>query len=200
MRRAGYAAPANTWWRKHLTRRLPDLVPWIFDYYTKLGFSPAHKIHKIHALRRVSASSALSSFFGYRGLGLVGQWKLKSSVMRMPIQPLTWLVAVIAGWVQRDQQAAIVYLLEKNRVLKARLRGRKLCSSLGGPWLRPNSRPDKSIKGALGAPGPERASRLRQGSPGLDSGPLGRPLSRRSRPCQRATPHFGANVALENRD
>ena len=44
------------------------LVPWIFDYYTKLGFSPAHKIHKIHALRRVSASSALSSFFCYRGL------------------------------------------------------------------------------------------------------------------------------------
>ena len=104
--------PPTLGWRKHLTRRLPDLVPWIFDYYTKLGFSPAHKIH---ALRRVSASSALSSFFGYRGLGLVGQWKLKSSVMRMPIQPLTWLVAVIAGWVQRDKQAAIVYLLEKNR-------------------------------------------------------------------------------------
>ncbi len=39
------------------------LVPWIFDYYTKLGFSPAHNIHKIHALRRVSASSALSSLF-----------------------------------------------------------------------------------------------------------------------------------------
>ncbi len=39
------------------------LVPWIFDYYTKLGFSPAHKIHKIHALRMVSASSALSSLF-----------------------------------------------------------------------------------------------------------------------------------------
>ena len=45
-----------------------DLVPWIFDYYTKLGFSPAHKIHKIHALRMVSASYALSSFFCYRGL------------------------------------------------------------------------------------------------------------------------------------
>ena len=44
------------------------LVPWIFDYYTKLDFSPAHKIHKIHALRMVSASSALSSFFCYRGL------------------------------------------------------------------------------------------------------------------------------------
>ena len=50
---------------------------------------------------------------------MVGQWKLKSSVMRTPIQPLTWLVVVIAGWVQRDQQAAIVYLLEDNRVLKA---------------------------------------------------------------------------------
>ena len=44
------------------------LVPWIFDYYTKLDFSPAHKIHKIHALRIVSASSALSSCFCYRGL------------------------------------------------------------------------------------------------------------------------------------
>ena len=42
------------------------------------------------------------------------------------IQPLTLLVVAIAGWVQRDQQAAIVYLLEENRVLKARLRGRKL--------------------------------------------------------------------------
>ena len=45
-----------------------QLVPWIFDYYTKLDFSPAHKIHKIHALRMVSASSALSSCFCYRGL------------------------------------------------------------------------------------------------------------------------------------
>ena len=44
------------------------LVPWIFDYYTKLDFSPAHKIHNIHALRMVSASSALSSFFCYMGL------------------------------------------------------------------------------------------------------------------------------------
>ena len=54
---------------------------------------------------------------------MVGQWKLKSSVMRTPIQPLTWLVVVIAGWVQRDQQAAMVYLLEVNRVLKAWLCG-----------------------------------------------------------------------------
>ena len=46
--------------------------------------------------------------------------------MRMPIQLLTLLVVAIAGWIQRDQQAAIVYLLEENRVLKARLCGRQL--------------------------------------------------------------------------
>ena len=46
--------------------------------------------------------------------------------MRTPIQPLTLLVVAVAGWIQRDQQAAIVYLLEENRVLEARLCGRKL--------------------------------------------------------------------------
>ena len=35
--------------------------------------------------------------------------------MSTPIQPLTWLVVAIAGWVQRDQQAAIVYLLEESK-------------------------------------------------------------------------------------
>ncbi len=52
--------------------------------------------------------------------------ELESSVMSTTIQPLTLLVVAVAGWIQRDQQAAIVYLLEENRVLKARLRGRKL--------------------------------------------------------------------------
>ena len=46
--------------------------------------------------------------------------------MRTPIQPLTLLVVAVAGWIQRDQQAAMVYLLEENKVLKARLRGKKL--------------------------------------------------------------------------
>ena len=57
---------------------------------------------------------------------MVCQWKLESSVMSTPIRPLTLLVVAVAGWIQRDQQAAIVYLPEENRVLKARLRGRKL--------------------------------------------------------------------------
>ena len=46
--------------------------------------------------------------------------------MSAPIQPWTLLVVAIFGWIQREQQAAIVYLLEENKVLKARLRGRKL--------------------------------------------------------------------------
>ena len=46
--------------------------------------------------------------------------------MSAPIHPWTFLVVAVAGWIQREQQAAIVYLLEENRVLKARLHGRKL--------------------------------------------------------------------------
>ena len=42
----------------------------------------------------------------------------------------------------------------------------------------PRSRAETWIQ-ARAAPGPERASRLRRGSPGLDSGPLGRSLFRR---------------------
>ena len=42
----------------------------------------------------------------------------------------------------------------------------------------PRSRAETWIQ-ARAAPGPERASRLCRGSPGLDSGPLGRPLFRR---------------------
>ena len=42
----------------------------------------------------------------------------------------------------------------------------------------PRTRAETWIQ-ARAAPGPERASRLRRGSPGLDSGPLGQPLFRR---------------------
>jgi len=64
--------------------------------------------------------------------------------MSTPIQPLTLLVVAIAGWIQREQQAAIVYLLEENRVVKARLRGRKL-------RLTDNERRRLAVKGkALG--------------------------------------------------
>ena len=63
----------------------------------------------------------------------------------------------------------------------------------------PRSRAETRIQ-ARDAPGPERASRLRRGSPGLDSGPLGRPLFRRYTARSAPVSLFGANVALENRD
>ena len=40
--------------------------------------------------------------------------------MSTPIQAWTFSVVAVAGWIQYDQQAAIVYLLEEHRVLKAR--------------------------------------------------------------------------------
>ena len=46
--------------------------------------------------------------------------------MSTAIQPWTLLVVAVAGWIQREQQLAIDYLLEENRVLKARLRGKRL--------------------------------------------------------------------------
>ena len=86
--------------------------------------------------------------------------------MSTPVQPLTLLVVAIAGWLQRDQQAAMVYLLEENRVLKARLRGKKLrltdderrrlaVKGKAKAWIQAWGKMD--IKEARAAPGPERA-------------------------------------------
>jgi hypothetical protein len=36
------------------------------------------------------------------------------------------LIAIVAGWLQRNQQQVIIYLLAENRVLKAQLGGRRL--------------------------------------------------------------------------
>ena len=75
------------------------------------------------------------------------------------------------------------------------VRAGKTPSSKGchAPGWRPGSRP-------RAAPGPERASRLRHGSPDLDSGPLGWPLFRRCTARSVPVLLLGANVALENRD
>jgi len=41
-------------------------------------------------------------------------------------QPFHLLVVVLAGWINRNQQAVIDYLIEENRVLKDQLEGRRL--------------------------------------------------------------------------
>ena len=63
----------------------------------------------------------------------------------------------------------------------------------------PCSRAETWIQ-AWAAPGPERASPIRRGSPGLDSGPFGWPLFRRRTALSASVLPFSANVALENRD
>jgi hypothetical protein len=40
--------------------------------------------------------------------------------------PLAFLVLLFAGWVNRQQQAVIQYLLEENRVLRAAHRSRRI--------------------------------------------------------------------------
>ena len=59
-------------------------------------------------------------------LGASCSRKLQSAVMSAPIHPWTFLVVAIAGWIQREQQLAIDYLREENRVLRARLLGKRL--------------------------------------------------------------------------
>ena len=46
--------------------------------------------------------------------------------MTRVIQPLHLLVIVLAGWLNRHQQAVIDYLIEENRVLNERLEGKRL--------------------------------------------------------------------------
>ena len=64
--------------------------------------------------------------------------------MAQVIQPWQLLVAVLAGWINEHQQAAIDYLREENRVLKEHLGGKRL-------RLTDDQRPRLAAKGkALG--------------------------------------------------
>jgi hypothetical protein len=46
--------------------------------------------------------------------------------MLRSIQPLQFLLTLLAGWINRRQLEAIAYLKEENRLLKERLGGRRL--------------------------------------------------------------------------
>ncbi len=46
--------------------------------------------------------------------------------MSRVVHPWEPLIVAVAGWINRDQQAVIDYLVEENRVLKGQLRGRRL--------------------------------------------------------------------------
>jgi hypothetical protein len=40
--------------------------------------------------------------------------------------PLQFMVAMLCGWLQREQENVIAFLREENRVLKAQLEGKRL--------------------------------------------------------------------------
>ena len=40
--------------------------------------------------------------------------------------PFSLVIAALSGWLQREQESVIAFLREENRVLKARLEGRRL--------------------------------------------------------------------------
>jgi len=46
--------------------------------------------------------------------------------MSSVLQPFQILAIAIAGWMNRQQQAVIDYLIEENRVLKSQLEGKRL--------------------------------------------------------------------------
>ena len=46
--------------------------------------------------------------------------------MRADLHPLRTLLLVASGWVNRQQQDTIAYLVEENRLLNEQLKGRKL--------------------------------------------------------------------------
>ena len=48
------------------------------------------------------------------------------TTMLRSIQPLHFLLTLLAGWINRRQLEAIDYLIEENRLLKERLGGRRL--------------------------------------------------------------------------
>ena len=46
--------------------------------------------------------------------------------MNRAIRPLEFLVVAVAGWLNRDPQKVVDYLMEENRVLRAHLQGRRI--------------------------------------------------------------------------
>ena len=48
------------------------------------------------------------------------------------MSPFQVVVAILCGWVQREQNDVIAFLREENRILKARLKGRLRFRAKGG--------------------------------------------------------------------
>ena len=122
---------------------------------------------------------------GPRAVGFTIVWPEGVIFRSMMTYHVQFLLLVLAGWVNRQQQDVIDYQQEENRVLRAGLRGKRL-------RLSDDERRRLAVKAqALG-----REALARPRFCGLSGGLF----SAAGRPCQRPATLFGANVALENRD
>ncbi len=131
---------------------------------------------------------------GPRAVGFTIVWPEGVIFRSMMTYHVQFLVLVLAGWVNRQQQDVIDYLQEENRVLRAGLpcsRAKTLDPGLGqdGNPVGQGRTLDQNVLGEL-----------RCGIPGLDSGLLGWPLFRRRTARSAPVLPFSANVALENRN
>ena len=125
-------------------------------------------------------------------------------------EKVTWLAGPVLSKNTNELKTGAPGRFDRHRPMASPRSGacRRRCRRFGFPVRAgkipssngmPRSRAETWIQ-ARAAPGPERASRLRRGSPGLDSGPLGRPLFRCCTARSVPVLLLGANVALENRD
>ena len=62
--------------------------------------------------------------------------------MNFVLRPWQLLLLILAGWINRDQQDAIEYLLTENQVLREKLGKRRILLTVTAnrsqPWLSPN--------------------------------------------------------------
>ena len=125
-------------------------------------------------------------------------------------EKVTWLAGPVLSKNTNELKTGAPGRFDRHRPMASPRFGacRRRCRRFGFPRTRRENtvqQRDATLRAetwiqARAAPGPERASRLRRGSPGLDSGPLGRPLFRRCTAWSVPVLLLGANVALENRD
>ena len=71
--------------------------------------------------------------FGLEVSRLGWQWKLKSSVMSTPIQPLTWLAVAIAGWTSVTNRQLSFTCLRRTESSKLGFAGGSFAQTLADP-------------------------------------------------------------------
>ena len=111
-----------------------------------------------------------------RKLSRIGSLAIISGAMRARLDPLSFLVVSLAGWMNQHQQNVIAYLTEENRVLREQIGNRRMCFNddqrrrLAAKAL--GSRPRREARAARAFD----VARHRAAAKGSCSNPLGEPF------------------------